>query len=447
MVLLSLGFFLLLSPGTSVWAAGRTVDVIRLQGAINSVTAGYLDRGLTQAARDRASAVVIELDTPGGDLGSLEDMIRHMDASPVPTVVYVYPQGAWAGSAGTFVTMAADIAAMAPGTSIGAASPVGSGGQTLGATERKKVTNFAIAYIKAQARDHGHNVQFAAQAVQSAKAIPYDEALKNRVINVVANDLPSLLRKIDGTTVKTANGSVTFHTAGAAVRTITMNWTEQLEQILIDPNLVLTLLSVGTLALIFELSSPGAILPGIVGVISISIALFALGSITVDALGFVLIAFGILLFIADVKLPTHGFLTVGGLISFVLGSILLFSPSGVNGPSLNPLVAVAVAAVMAGFFGFVVKKAVAARKWSVKTGTQALLGKTAVVRERLNPEGMVFFDGALWNATTELPPIDNGVEVLVTEIEGLTVHVTPLLAGEPPAPTTQRGPRLEAGPA
>jgi membrane-bound serine protease (ClpP class) len=421
--------FLVLPAVAAAATATRHVDVIRLQADVNPVSAQYLDRGIAAANSDGASAVVIELDTPGGDLGSLENMIQHMDGSRVPTIVFVYPEGAWAGSAGTFITVAGDIAAMSPGTTIGAASPVGSGGQTLGKTERAKVTNFATQYIATQAKDHGHSIGFAIQAVQTAKAIRYDVALSEHVINFVATSLPQLLREADGFTAKTANGPVTFHTAGAAIHYINMDWTERVLQVLIDPNLVLILLSVGTLAIIFELSSPGAILPGIVGVICISIALFSLGTIPVNAAGLLLMAFALLLFIADLKMPTHGFLTVGGVISFALGAVFLFSPSGSSTPPVSPWTVVFVTALMAGFFGFVVRKALKAQTWTVKTGTQALIGQPAVVRAKLNPEGTIYFDGAYWNAVTDQPPIEQGSEVVVTAIDGLTVHVVPMTAG------------------
>ena len=425
-------FVCLALPAVMSRAAGMPhVDVCRLQADINPVTAQYLDRCLSQASTDGASAVVIELDTPGGDLASLQNMVEHMNASTVPTIVYVYPEGAWAGSAGTFITVTGDIAAMAPGTTIGAASPVGSGGQTLGTTEREKVTNFATSYIATQARDHGHNWHFAIAAVQTAKAIRYDQALSQHVINVVAVNLPQLLRKVDGMTVRTPNGLVTFHTAGAEIHYINMDWTEQILQTLIDPNLVLILMSVGTLAIIFELSSPGAILPGIVGVICLSIALFSLGTIPVNIAGLVLMVFAILLFIADVKMPTHGFLTVGGIIAFALGAVFLFSPSGSSGPAVSPLTVLFVTALMAGFFLLVVRKAVRAQHWSVKTGTQALLGQKARVQTRLNPEGTVYFDGALWKATTDNPPLEQDSEVIVDQIDGLTVHVSPITTQTP----------------
>jgi len=420
-VLASIFLFL---PGVAIAASsGRHVDVIRLQSDINPVTASFVDRGIAEANTDGSSAVVLELDTPGGDLGSMTNIIEHMERSAVPTIVYVSPEGAWAGSAGTFITVAADIAVMAPGTAIGAASPVGSGGQTLGATERKKVTNFAASYIAGLARDHGHNTRFAVDAVRKAKAIPYQTAISEHVVNFAARNLRQLLSHADGYQVKTPNGRVTFHTAGASPRYINMDWTEQIELLLIDPNLVLILMSVGTLAIIFELSNPGAILPGIVGVIALAIAFFALGAIPVNVAGLVLMAFAILLFIADIKMPTHGFLTVGGIISFALGAILLFSPSGVNGPTVSPWAVVFVTALMAGFFGFVVRKALNAQTWSVKTGTESLLGTPAIAQTRLDPEGMVYLDGALWKAVADDGTIERNQEVTVRRIEGLTVHV------------------------
>jgi membrane-bound serine protease (ClpP class) len=425
-----LGAFLLFTGFAHATSATRHVDVLRLSGDIDPIHAQYVHRGLQQCENDGAVACIIELDTPGGDLESMKQMVTYMDACTVPTIVYVYPDGGWAGSAGTFITMAADLAVMAPGTAIGAASPVGANGGNLSSTENRKVKNFAIAYIAAQARDHGHNATFAAEAVQSAKAIPYNQAVAEGVVNFSATNITNLLNEADDRTVKTSNGVVTFHTAGASVSYIDMDFSEQLQEVLTDPNLLLILLSVGTLALIFELSSPGAILPGIVGVIFISIALFSLGTLTVNLTGLILMAFALLLFIADIRTPTHGFLTVGGIISFILGAILLFSPSGANGgPTLSPFVVVAVAIGLGLFFGFIVGKAVQARHWNVKTGVQALIGKTAVVRERLDPEGMVYLDGSLWRAVSAQSPVEVGSEVVVTRVEGLTAYVKPVAVG------------------
>lgn len=444
-VLLTFGAVLLLLSATAHAASGRHVDVIKLNADINPVTADYVVRGINQANSDGASAVIIELDTPGGDLASMTKIIERMESSSVPTMVYVYPAGAWAGSAGTFITVASDIAAMAPGTAIGAASPVGSGGATLGKTERAKVTNFAASYIEALARDHGHNTKFAVRAVRGAVAIGYHKALNHHVVNFIAMDLHHLLNKANGVSVKTPSGIVTFHTANAAINYINMDWTENLLLLLSDPNLVLILMSVGTLAIIFELSSPGAILPGIVGVLCLAIAFYALGIIPVNAAGLVLMAFAILLFVADIKMPTHGFLTVGGIISFALGAVLLFSPSGVSGgPSISPWAVVFVTALMAGFFAFVVRKALKAQEWSVKTGSESLVGTTAITQSRLNPVGMVFLDGALWKAVSDKGPVEQGEEVRVLRIDGLSVHVVSLEAPEQGVTQSKQPSEVEA---
>jgi membrane-bound serine protease (ClpP class) len=425
---------------TTVHGSDRHVDVIRLANDINPITADFVERGLNQANSDGAAAVVIELDTPGGELDSMVQIIEHMYQSGVPTVVYVYPGGAWAGSAGTFITMAADVAAMAPGTTIGAASPVGSTGQDLGKTEKKKVTNFAAGYIRALAVDHHHNSTFAVRAVRGAKAIGYREAVKEHVVNLSAPNITALLHELNGkhvaapscapqfgggsTSCTSHNGSIVFHTGNASVSYIDMDLSENLLLLITNPNLVLVLMSVGTLAIIFELSSPGAILPGIVGVICLAIAFYAIGVIPVNGAGFVLLAFAILLFIADVKMPTHGFLTVGGIIAFVLGALLLFSPSGASGPGISPWVVAAVALGMGAFFGFVVTKAVRARAWPHKTGPESLVGTMALTLTRIDPDGLVFLDGARWRAVSETGAIDPNVEVRVNGIEGLTARVS-----------------------
>lgn len=422
---------LFLLPVAVCAASGRHVDVIPLHADVNQVSAAYLDRGLSIANADGSSAVVIELDTPGGDLASLQNMVEHMETSRVPTIVYVYPAGAWAGSAGTFVAMAADIAAMAPGTTIGAASPVDATGGNLQSTERKKVTNFFSNYIATLARDHGHNPRFAFAAVKDAKAETYQKALATGVINFATPSLRQLLSRANDFHLKTPSGPITFHTGGAAIHYINMDFAENLAAFLQDPNLVLVLIAVGILAVIFELSSPGAVLPGVVGVISLAIAFYALGTIPINVAGLVLMGFAILLFIADIKMPTHGFLTVGGIISFFLGSLLLFGPSGASGPSLAPWAPVFVTILLAGFFGFVIRKAIAARHWRVKTGTEAFLGSTGTARTRLDPGGMVYVNGELWKAVSDSGPVEPGAEVLIVHLQGLTVHVISLAGPEP----------------
>lgn len=442
----ALAVFLLLALASVASAGARHVDVLRLKADINPVTARYVERGISDANSDGASAVVIELDTPGGDIGSMKDIVQAMESSRVPTIVYVYPDGAWAGSAGTVITIAGDVAAMAPGTSIGAASPVGSGGTDIGSTERKKITNFMVAYIVGLAKDHGHNTTFARQAVANAKAIPYRDALNLHVVDYVASDLTTLLNDANGHVTRTPNGTVVFHTAGAAVRYIDMDWSENLLLLLSDPNLVLILMSVGTLAIIFELSSPGAILPGVVGVLCLLIAFFALGVLPINAAGLVLMAFAILLFIADIKMPTHGILTVGGIISFALGSLLLFSPSE-GGPSASPWVVAFVTLLMAGFFGFVVRKALLAQRWPVATGLEGMIGETGRADTELNPSGMVHAEGSLWKAVSDDGPIPSGARVAITAVVGLTLHVRPVIdLSAQPLPsleTRERGPEPE----
>lgn len=412
-----------------VRAQERThVDVLTVTGAIDTWTSGYIDRGIGVAEQDRSEAVVILLNTPGGALNAMQDITTRMLNARVPVVVFVYPSGAWAGSAGTFVTLAANIAAMAPSTTIGAAHPVDSSGQNIAGDERDKITNFSVGIIKNIAQERGRNAEWAAKAVESSVAATAQEALDQHVIDVIATDLNDLLNKIDGKVVKTAAGEITLHTQRVGIVNVDMNIAEYFLHTLVDPNLALILLQVGLLAIAVELYNPGATIPAIVGGICLVLAFVALGNLPVNWGGVILIVFSVLVFIVDVKINSL-VLTGGGLVMFVIGALLLFTPFTapttpiVPDVSVSPIVVLALGLAMAVFFVLILGAAVRGRNFPVLMGTQPLLGALGVAMSDLAPEGTVQVKSELWTAVTDDGPIQKGQSVEVKKVEGLRLRV------------------------
>ncbi|OGO40332.1 MAG: hypothetical protein A2Z03_07970 [Chloroflexi bacterium RBG_16_56_8] len=404
------------------------VDVLTVTGAIDTWTEGYVDRGIGVAERDGSQAVIIILNTPGGSLGAMQNITSRMLNARVPVVVFVYPQGAWAGSAGTFITLAGNIAAMAPGTTIGAAHPVDASGQNIPGDARDKITNFSVGIIRNIAQQRGRNAEWAAKAVESSVAATAQEALAERVIDLMANDVNDLLNKIDGRTVKTAAGEITLQTQRVGIVNVDMNIAEYFLHTLVDPNLALILLQIGLLAIAVELYNPGAILPAVVGGICLVLAFVALGNLPVNWGGVILIVLSVILFIIDVKVTGFA-LTIGGFVMFVLGGLLLFTPFTapttpfVPEVSVSPVVILALASAMVVFFIFILSAAVRGRNFPVITGTQPLLGAIGVAATDLAPEGTVQVKSELWTATTDDGPIQKGEPVQVQAVEGLRLKV------------------------
>ncbi len=400
------------------------VDLVNATGDINQAFQTYVERGITTAEGDGARALVIRLDTPGGSVDVMENIVKQMTAASVPIVVYIAPTGAHAASAGTFITLAGDLAAMAPGTSIGAASPVGPNGETLTGTMASKVTNILVSDIEGLTRHRGQKaMDWARQAVTQARAATDTEALQLGVIDLIAPDVPTLLKDIDGRQVDVAGAQVTLHTAGASVQTIDMNLAESFLEIITNPNIAFLLMVLGINGLLFELASPGGYIPGVVGAISLVLALYAFGTLPVNYAGVLFIVLAFILFFFDIKAPTHGVLTVAGIASFVFGSIILFN---------SPIYAISrgligtVAVCTGGFFFFAVAKAVSARSRPVTTGREQLIGLRAEARTDLAPEGMVFVHGELWSAVVQGAPVRRGEHVRVIARHGfkLTVEKT-----------------------
>src|SRR4051794_37692119 len=337
------GLLLTLGAGTPAGAQGDYVAVARLQGVINPPAASYVDRAIAAAESDGAALLVLQLDTPGGLDNSMRLIVQRILASTVPVVVYVAPAGARAGSAGVYIAYSAQLAAMAPNTNIGSATPVSlgqNGEERMSDEMRNKVTNDAVAYIRGLAAERGRNAEWAEAAVREATNVPAQEALQLGVVNYVAADVPDLLRQLDGALVTTARGPVTLRTAGLPVQAVEMGPLERLLHAITDPTIAYLLLSLGSLALIYELANPGAILPGVVGGLALLLALYGLGTLPVNLAGVLLIVFAMGLFAFDLVAPTHGAATVGGLAAFLLGSAIL-----INTPEGAPYLAVAPQAI------------------------------------------------------------------------------------------------------
>ncbi|PYO12911.1 MAG: serine protease [Candidatus Rokuibacteriota bacterium] len=402
-------------------AAPAPVATIEIEGVISPVTLRLVGIAIDRAQAERAQALVIQLDTPGGLERSMRAIVQRMMNAEVPVVVYVAPTGARAASAGVFITMAAHVAAMAPATNIGAASPVALGGGA-DKTMMKKVENDAAAFIRTVALERGRNADWAEKAVREAVAITEREALKLKVIDLVADSVPDLLEKIDGRTIKLPKGTVTLATKGAPVRPIEIGFRDRFLNIITDPNVAYVLMMLGMLGLFFELSNPGVILPGVIGGISLILAFFAFQSLPINYAGLLLILFGIVLLVAEIKIVSHGILAIGGIVSMALGSLMLFDAPEV-GFRVSWWVIVPTVGAMAGLFLFVVAAGVRALGRPPATGAEGLVGKTATVRERLGPEGQVMVSGEIWRAVAEGEPLEPGAQVRIVAVDGLTLKV------------------------
>jgi membrane-bound serine protease (ClpP class) len=423
-----IGLIALGLPGTL--ASGNHVEVLTVDGTITPVMRTYIHQGIDHAEKSGATAVVLRMDTPGGLSSATDDIIQDILNSSVPVIVYVAPQGARAASAGVYITYAAHIAAMAPSTNIGSATPIfiGQNGQAATAddTLTRKVVNDAVARIRGLATLRGRNADWAEQAVRNAVNITADEAKQQNVIDVVAPDLPTLLNDVDGRKVQTSSGVVTLATAGADIQAQDMTFPEEFFQTISDPTIAYILLSVGMLGLFFELANPGSILPGVAGGISILLALSSLGNLDPSWAGILLMGFAFVVFLVDLYLPSHGALTIGGIASFVLGSFLL--SNSVNSPatSISRLAILTVTLLISAFFIFAVGAVVRTRLTRSTTGREGMLGTTGTVKKVLDPEGLVYVSGELWRARSLNGEIPIGTMVRVVDVEGLTVIVEAL---------------------
>lgn len=403
-----------------------TVALLELDGAVTPVMAMYIERGIDDAVERGDSAVIIRMDTPGGLSSSMDDIIDEILASPIPIIVYVAPEGSRAASAGMYITIAAHVAAMAPVTNIGSATPVQLGGE--GSSDEtamdRKVVNDAVARARELAELRGRNADWAEDAVRDAVNVGASEAAELNVIDFVATDLDDLLLQADGREVVVSSGSTTVETANATVDTIEMSFFERVMQVIVDPNVAFILLSLGTLGLIFELSNPGTIFPGVVGALMMIIGFFALGTLESNVAGFALIALAFALFILEVFVVSGGLLTVGGLVAFIAGGLLLSNSNNPEVLQISRTVVFTVGILIALFFFFVVGSVARTFRAPPHSGVDVLIGQRAEVRRELNPEGSVFLHGELWRAVTadgEL--IEKGDTVEVVERSGMTLTV------------------------
>jgi membrane-bound serine protease (ClpP class) len=412
----------LLALAAPASAAPQPVATIEIEGVISPVTLRLVGLAIDRAQAERAQALIIQLDTPGGLERSMRAIVQRMMNAEVPVVVYVAPTGARAASAGVFITMAAHVAAMAPATNIGAASPVMVGGGTADKTMMKKIENDAAAFIRTVALERGRNADWAEKAVREAVAITERDALKLKVIDLIADSVPDLLEKIDGRVIKLPKGPVTLATKGAPIRPIEIGFRDRFLNVITDPNVAYVLMMLGMLGLFFELSNPGVILPGVIGGISLILAFFAFQSLPINYAGLLLILFGIVLLIAEIKIVSHGVLAIGGMVSMALGSLMLFDAPEV-GFRVSWWVIGPTVAATAGLFLFVVAAGVRALGRPPSTGAEGLVGRTATVRERLGPEGQVMVSGEIWRAVAEGEPLEPGAQVRIVGVDGLTLRV------------------------
>ena len=421
-----LGLLLIVGAFPGRASAAAPVDLIALEGVISPVTLRLVETALTRARTDGAQALIIQLDTPGGLERSMRAIAQRMLNAEVPVIVYVAPTGARAASAGVFITMAAHVAAMAPATNIGAAHPVAIGGGT-DKESLKKIENDAAAFIRTIALERGRNADWAEKAVRQSVSITEREAVRLKVVDLIADSVPDLLAKIDGQTVKTARGSVTFATRNATVRPIEIGFRDRFLNVITDPNVAYVLMMLGMLGLFFELSNPGVILPGVIGGISLILAFFAFQSLPINYAGLLLILFGIVLLVAEIKIVSHGVLALGGIVSMALGSLMLFDAPDV-GFRLSWWVIAPTVGATAGLFLFVLTVGLQALGRRPMLGASGMIGQTAVARGPLDHEGQVSVHGEIWRAVSEGEPIADGALVRVVGVEGLTLKV--VKAGE-----------------
>ena len=402
--------------------AGPPVSLVEIDGVISPVTVRIIGSAVDRAQAERAQALIIQLDTPGGLERSMRSIVQKLLSAEVPVVVYVAPTGARAASAGVFIAMAAHIAAMAPATNIGAAHPVAVGGGQIDKEMSKKIENDAAAFARTIATERGRNADWAEKAVRVSVSATEREAVKLKVVDLIAENLSDLLTKIDGRSVKVRKETVTLTTKDAPVTKVKIGWQDRFLNVITDPNIAYILMMLGMLGLFFELSNPGAILPGVIGGISLILAFFAFQSLPINYAGLLLILFGVVLLLAEIKVVSHGILTIGGTISMILGSLMLFDAPEV-GLRISWWVIVPTVATTTGIFAFAVGAGVRALYRKPTTGSAGLVGHVGVARSALAPTGDVFVSGELWRAVAEGEPVAEGEQVAITEVEGLTLKV------------------------
>lgn len=403
----------------------QTVFSIKIDGTINPVSAQFIDRSIKEAHKEGAVCLLIHLNTPGGLLKSTRVIVTDILESPVPVIVYVAPGGAHAGSAGVFITLAAHVAAMAPGTNIGAAHPVSMQGGS-DSVLNQKATNDAVAFIRAIAEKRNRNWEWATEAVRNSISVSEKEALDKKVVDLVALNTRDLLQQLDGRPVATEDGAFVLNTRQAQIKTLEMGWVEGFLDIISDPNIAYILLLLGFYGLLFELYNPGSLLPGIIGGISIILAFYTMHTLPINYAGLALIVFGLVLFLLEIKIISHGLLAIGGVVSLLLGSLMLLRPqSPLELARISRAVIVPAVLFSALFFLFIVGLGLKAQRARPVTGSEGMVGDIGESLDDLNPEGTVMVHGERWHARSIGRPISKGEKIRVTGVQNLSVEVEP----------------------
>jgi membrane-bound serine protease (ClpP class) len=421
-VLFLLGAILVLTGGNAQ-AGGKEITVLKVNGNIVPVVADYISRGIQEAEENGSTACIIELDTPGGLLDTTEKIVRRIMNADVPVVVYVSPHGAWAASAGTFITVSAPISSMAPGTSIGAAHPV-SAGEEMTETQQKKATEYSAAWIQSIAEKRGRDPSLVDSAVRESKSYTASQAVENKLVDFMADDLGSVIKQINGRQVTLSSvRQVTIDTTDAIIRYNEMTAIEKFLHMISHPNVAYILLSIASIGLITEVSNPGLIFPGVIGGICLFFAFYSLGVLNAYWAGLLLILLALGLFVTEIFVPSYGILTSGGVISLLIGSFILFSESDAS-MQVDPALILITTLVIAAFIAFCVWATVQGQRRKVETGKEGMVGQLATVKTALKPKGMVLVEGELWTAEIDDGTAHPGEEVVISRIDNLKLYVT-----------------------
>lgn len=407
---------------------GQPVVSIKIEGPINPVTADFINEAIENARLKNATCLLIHLNTPGGLLQSTREIVTSLLESPVPVIVYVSPEGAHAGSAGVFITMAAHIAAMAEATNIGAAHPVNMQGG-MDSVMSEKVTNDAAAFIRSIAAKRNRNLEWAEDAVRKSIAISAGEAILKHVVDLIAFSDKDLLNQVDGKQIKLNSGIVTLHTKNAPVQIFGMSALDKFFNIISDPNIAYLMLMLGFFGILFELFNPGAILPGIIGVIALVLAFYSMRTLPVNYAGLALIIFGVLLLLLEIKIVSHGVLAIGGIASLLLGSMMLIKASSpLELAGISKLLIVVTTALVALLFLAVIGAGLKAQKRKPVTGLEAMIGLKGITLTDLVPDGRVKVQGEMWNASSVSGNINKGEEVRINAIKKFTLYVEKIVS-------------------
>jgi len=410
--------FALVSLGKTMGLTkGGEVRIIELEGPINPGAAAFLTRGLEDAEKQGVELIIIRLDTPGGLVPSMRTMVKGIMNSSIPVVVYVAPKGAGAASAGVMITVSAHVAAMAPGTNIGAAHPVGAGGKDIDKDMSEKVVNDMASYGRGIAQDKGKNADWVEKAIRESVSITAEEAVEKKVVDLVAADIDDLLKLLDGREIDLKQGKVTLKTKDLVKSQYEPGFRDAVLRLISDPNIAYILMMIGLAGLYFELSHPGAIFPGVIGAISLILAFYSFQTLPVNYAGLLLIALAVIFFIAEIKVASYGILSLGGIVSLTLGSIMLFEDVGVSLRLMAPTIV-----LIGGFFVIVSTLAFRAYRTKPQSGVEGLIGEVGVVQKPIDPEGLVFVHGEYWRATSS-EKLEPGEMVAVEEVTGLLLKV------------------------